>query len=143
MKMPDFIDERLFAPCGMNCAVCYKHCYSKKPCPGCLFGDEGKPGHCRNCRIRDCAQGKTLRACFACEVFPCKLIKNLEKSYQKRYRVSLVQNSLTVKENGIAAFLLDEREAWRCPHCGGVISLHDKECSECRVRFASGDIGSL
>lgn len=30
MKMPDKIDEIMFAPCGMNCMVCYKHCYTKK-----------------------------------------------------------------------------------------------------------------
>lgn len=28
MKMPtEKIDTAMFAPCGMNCLVCYKHCY--------------------------------------------------------------------------------------------------------------------
>lgn len=37
MKMPtEKIDTVMFAPCGMNCLVCYKHCYHKKPCAGCL-----------------------------------------------------------------------------------------------------------
>ena len=28
MKMPDTdIDTNMFTPCGMNCMVCYKHCY--------------------------------------------------------------------------------------------------------------------
>ena len=31
MKMPDTIDADMFAPCGMNCMVCYKHCYHKSP----------------------------------------------------------------------------------------------------------------
>ena len=26
MHMPDAIPENMFAPCGMNCMVCYKHC---------------------------------------------------------------------------------------------------------------------
>ena len=44
MKMPkESIDTIMFAPCGMNCMVCYKHCYHKKPCAGCLNGDTGKP----------------------------------------------------------------------------------------------------
>lgn len=31
MKMPtEKIDTAMFAPCGMNCLVCYKHCYHKK-----------------------------------------------------------------------------------------------------------------
>lgn len=30
MKMPkENIDTAMFAPCGMNCLVCYKHCYHK------------------------------------------------------------------------------------------------------------------
>jgi hypothetical protein len=29
MKMPEKIDISMFAPCGMNCKVCYKHCYHK------------------------------------------------------------------------------------------------------------------
>lgn len=43
MKMPEKIDERLFAPCGMNCMACCRHCVSKRPCPGCFGGDGGKP----------------------------------------------------------------------------------------------------
>ena len=36
MKMPtEKMDTAMFAPCGMNCLVCYKHCYHKKPCAGC------------------------------------------------------------------------------------------------------------
>lgn len=30
MRMPSKIDDQMFAPCGMNCMVCYKHCYTKK-----------------------------------------------------------------------------------------------------------------
>lgn len=42
MKESD-IEAIMFAPCGMNCKVCYKHCYHKKPCDGCLKSDRGKP----------------------------------------------------------------------------------------------------
>ncbi len=43
MKMPaENIDTVMFAPCGMNCKVCYKHCYHKKPCARCLNSDRGK-----------------------------------------------------------------------------------------------------
>lgn len=35
MKMPEeSIRPDMFAPCGMNCMVCYRHCYHKKPCAG-------------------------------------------------------------------------------------------------------------
>lgn len=134
MKMPSAIDAALFAPCGMNCMVCYKHCYVKKPCAGCRPGDDGKPEHCRKCNIKDCVREKGLTNCFACSSFPCKLIKNLEKNYRKRYGASLVQNSLFVKAHGLTAFMERQRAQYTCPNCGGVISLHDRECSECRTK---------
>lgn len=39
MKMPDKIDDNMLAPCGMNCAVCYKHVGMGRRdqiCAGCL-----------------------------------------------------------------------------------------------------------
>ena len=87
MKMPtEKIDMAMFAPCGMNCLVCYKHCYHKKPCAGCLNSDIGKPEHCRKCKIKDCIKGKGLSYCFECTDYPCKLIKNLEKATTKGIR---------------------------------------------------------
>ena len=113
--MPPAIGDAFFAPCGMNCMVCYKYCYVKKPCAGCLPGDDGKPEHCRKCKIKDCIQEKNLTYCFECGSFPCKLIKNLEKSYHQRYRASLVQNSLFVKEHGLTAFMEDQLVRYTCP----------------------------
>lgn len=102
MKMPtEKIDTAMFAPCGMNCLVCYKHCYHKKPCAGCLNSDIGKPEHCRKCKIKDCIKGKGLSYCFECTDYPCKLIKNLEKSYNKRYQTSLMTNSEFVRQHGL------------------------------------------
>lgn len=131
MNMPPKIDTSFFAPCGMNCLVCYKHCFAKNPCPGCLAGEAGKPEHCRRCKTRECAEAKGLDYCFACGEFPCKQIRNLDRSYQKRYDASLVQNSLFAKEQGLAAFMARQKEQYTCPACGGVISLHDGVCSEC------------
>lgn len=98
MEMPkENIDISMFAPCGMNCKVCYKHCYHNKPCAGCLNSDKGKPEHCRKCKIKDCIKIKELSYCFECSDYPCKLIKNLEKSYNKRYQASLMDNSEFVR----------------------------------------------
>lgn len=133
MKMPKNISGNMFAPCGMNCTVCYKHCYVKKNCPGCLNQDTNKPEHCRKCKIKDCVNLKGLTYCFECPEFPCKLIKNLEKSYNKRYNASLLKNSFYVKENGLESFLNNELIEWTCD-CGGIISIHDAECSECHKK---------
>lgn len=134
LKMPDTIEDCMLAPCGMNCAVCYKHVSVQRrgtPCEGCLKGDAGKPAHCSNCKIKGCAQEKGHTYCFACADFPCKLIINLDKSYRTRYAASLVENSRAAQEKGVSAFLEQDRQKWTCPQCGGAFSLHDGACSEC------------
>ena len=135
MKIPKApIETIMSAPCGMNCKVCYKHCYTKKPCDGCLKSDEGKPEHCRKCKIKDCVKLKGVSYCYECGEYPCKLIENLEKSYNTRYGASLVENSQFVKANCLAAFMEQQKEIYTCPNCGGIISIHDSECSECQWR---------
>jgi len=132
--MPDKIEDIMFAPCGMNCTVCYKHVSIRKrgkPCEGCLKGDLGKPEHCRKCNIKSCVQEKGHVHCFKCADFPCKLMKNLEKSYIKRYNASLVENGKIADEKGVSAFLEQDRQKWTCSKCGGAFSLHDGACSEC------------
>lgn len=134
MRMPEKIEAAMFAPCGMNCMVCYKHCYHKKPCEGCLKGEQGKPEHCRKCKIKDCTREKGITYCYECSTYPCKQIKSLEKSYNTRYHASLMENSKAVQEHGIASFLEQQRKKYICPSCGGIISIHDKECSECQYK---------
>lgn len=135
MKMPEKIEAIMFAPCGMNCLVCYKHCYHKKPCDGCLKGDHGKPEHCRKCNIKDCIKNKGVDYCFQCSAYPCKLINNLEKSYNKRYKTSLINNSRMVENQGLVQFMNQQRELFTCPKCGGILSIHDSECSECQSKY--------
>lgn len=135
MKMPESIEEIMFAPCGMNCKVCYKHCYHRKPCKGCLKGDVEKPEHCRKCKIKDCIRSKSLSYCFECLDFPCKKIKYLEKSYNKRYQASLIENSEFVQRHGLEKFMEQQKEKYTCSKCGGIISIHDKECGECQEKM--------
>ena len=134
MKMPEKIEPAMFAPCGMNCLVCYKHCYHKKPCVGCRNGDLGKPEHCRKCKIKDCVKEQKVTYCFECPSYPCRQIKVLEKSYHTRYHASLIENSRIVQEQGLMEFLEKQREKYICPECGGIISIHDSECSECQYK---------
>lgn len=134
MKMPSKIDDYFFAPCGINCMVCYVHLKDKKPCAGCLGDDISKPERCKSCKIKSCATEKGFKHCFECSDFPCVQIKNLDRSYRKRYNTSLIENSRKVQEIGLVAFLSTEREKWTCGECSGVISLHDAECSHCHKK---------
>ena len=134
MGQPSLVDTSMFAPCGMNCSVCYKHLKIKNACVGCMNGDAGKTEHCITCKIKACAISKEKTYCFECESFPCKSIKSLDISYIKRYGVSLVENSVIVKAEGLEAFMIKEKARWTCKACGGVISLHDAECSKCHLK---------
>jgi ribosomal-protein-alanine N-acetyltransferase len=134
MRFQGHIDDNMFAPCGMNCKVCYKHLKAKKACKGCLAGDDHKPEHCIHCKIKECAKSKGYTYCYDCGEFPCKQVKNLDKSYKKRYGVSLVENSKIAKEEGLSQFMQSEITRWTCMNCGGIISLHDAQCSECHMK---------
>ena len=63
------------------------------------------------------------------------LIIRLEKNYSKRYNVSLIENSEFVKEYGLVKFMESQKKKYRCTECGGIISVHDKECSECQSKM--------
>lgn len=95
----------------------------------------GKPEHCRKCKIKDCVKDKKLSYCYECLDYPCKLIKNLEKSYNKRYQASLMENSAFVKEDGLDKFMEQQKIIYSCYKCGGIISIHDRECSECQEKM--------
>lgn len=70
----------MFAPCGMNYKVCYKHCYSKNICEGCFSKSKNKPNHCKTCKIKSCTEDKGIKHCFKCSDYPCILIKRLDKT---------------------------------------------------------------
>lgn len=130
MKMPASIKNTL-APCGMNCLVCYAHLKKKRPCSGCLCDGPDKPKRCTQCKIRSCAKKNGTTYCFKCAEFPCKKISSLEKSYNKRYQSSLIDNNKMVNDHGLEFFYKNAKKRWTCPSCGGVVSLHDKKCSDC------------
>lgn len=66
---------------------------------------------------------------------PCKLIKNLEKGYKNRYQASLMENSEFVCHHGLGTFVEKQKEKYTCSKCGGIISIHDRECSECQEKM--------
>lgn len=136
MLSPVTIPVDFFAPCGMNCLVCYKQ-LGKKPCAGCLRGDENKPGSCRACKLRECTKSKGVRHCFSCAEFPCKRLRALDHSYRDRYGVSLVEYGRAAA-CGIDEFLREQTALYTCADCGGLISLHDGVCSECGRKYQLG-----
>lgn len=123
------------APCGMNCQLCYQH-LKKKPCLGCRAHSENMPASCRACEIRSCADRQDIY-CFQCEEFPCKRIKALDKSYRTRYGVSLTEWGKMAEKQGVEAFLQEQLAQYTC-ECGGLISIHDGDCSKCGKQYPLG-----
>jgi hypothetical protein len=132
--------EELIAPCGMNCSLCVsylamkndlnKQGFSKKYCPGCL--PRGK--NCTYMKDQCDLIGKGLiRFCYLCADYPCKRLKALDKRYSTKYHMSMLENLVFIKEQGMEQFLEMEEIKWRCPACGESISCHNGLCFNCNV----------
>jgi hypothetical protein len=123
----------LIAPCGMNCRVCRAYLRDKNKCPGCRINDISKPVTRVKCKIKNC---KNLRNgkrkfCFECNNLPCSHLKHLDKRYQAKYNMSMVENLEYIKKFGVRKFIRNEKTRWACPKCGGVICVHKGYCSGC------------
>jgi len=133
MRTPDLLIPALIAPCGMNCGLCSGYLRAKKQCPGCRGDDANKSNYCVVCRIKNCEQlsGDEQSFCGDCETFPCKRLKQLDKRYQTKYGMSMLENLQTIREIGLDRFLAREKTRWTCPECGGLICVHKVHCLAC------------
>ncbi len=125
--------EELIAPCGMNCGICMAYLKQKERCLGCRADDAGKKVTVLRCFIKNCETVRKNESgfCYECAEYPCKKLKHLDKRYRTKYHTSMIKNLENIRENGLAAFIEEEKERWRCPKCGGVISCHRGYCFEC------------
>jgi hypothetical protein len=136
MKKQNSISEELIAPCGMNCAVCsrylaYVNHLKRSQCVGCrpknlkctyLFGK------CK--RINKNSNGSTS-FCFECELYPCKQLNRMDARYIINYKMSTKDNLECIKKKGITKFINEQYKKYRCPNCGGLISIHNRKCFKC------------
>jgi hypothetical protein len=133
LKSPTPIRAKMIAPCGMNCGVCIGHLREKNRCAGCLAAGADKVKHCAVCRIRNCGEAGNPKSgsCIRCAKFPCLLIRHLDKRYRTRYGMSMIENLENIREIGLREFVVREKVRWRCPHCGGILSVHRPNCISC------------
>jgi len=132
------MEERLIAPCGMNCKLCVayqfkendinKKGFHRKYCSGCIPRGQ-------NClhmgdKCQKLKNGE-IRFCHECELFPCKRLKSLDKRYRTKYHMSMIENLEEIKSFGISEFLKKENKRWKCPMCGGTICCHNGLCLKC------------
>jgi hypothetical protein len=125
------------APCGINCGTCRAHLRDKNKCNGCMSADGTIMGYCIRCNIRNCELlAKTdSKFCYECAKFPCARLKQIDKRYQTRYRISLIQNLKTISISGTEKYLVSEIGRWTCQNCGTTLSVHNKNCLKCGTEY--------
>ncbi len=126
------MNSKSIAPCGLICDLCSGYQREKNTCVGC--NNEGnKPGYCAKCGIKLCEEkkGNVKLLCNKCNKFPCRRIKNLDKRYRAKYGESPIENLKSIEENGIRAFITEEKEKWKCPKCGRLLCVHKGTCMQC------------
>ena len=123
----------LIAPCGMNCALCAAFQREKNKCSGCLTTDNHKSNHCLNCRIKLCEHHNLEQSvfCYDCTKFPCFRIKQIDKRYRTKYRMSMIENLNFIQNSGLDEFVSNEEIKWSCPECGGMLCVHKDYCLGC------------
>ena len=134
------MDEKMIAPCGMNCSLCIayqsglkdlkKRGINRKTCPGCVPRGE----HCTHMAHTCDKVGKgTVRFCFECEDYPCKRLKALDKRYRTKYHMSMIANLDSIRQNGMQKFLESQEAQWKCPACGDTLCCHVGLCLGCSL----------
>ncbi len=126
------IKSDLIAPCGMNCAICLGYLREENTCPGCfaLNTNTKKSTACTKCIIRKCTKRKG-KYCFSCDTYPCTRLKQLDKRYRTKYKMSMLENLENIKQKGIRAFVKNEKTRWACCGCKGLVCVHRGFCLIC------------
>jgi hypothetical protein len=138
MKPSAKFDQGLIAPCGMNCAICsrylaYKHDLQVKGIvviPSCI-GCRPRGRKCAFQKKCTLLRNGKLKYCYECASFPCERLEHLDQRYRKLYRMSMIDNLKSLKDNGISVFLEAQEKKWVCIVCGGTISCHNGICFDC------------
>jgi len=123
----------MFAPCGMNCGICIAYQREKNICKGCWSSNGHKSKSCFSCIIKNCIllEKTNSKFCFECDKFPCRRLKQLDKRYRLKYRMSMIENLQFIEKFGLENFEQEESIRWKCSTCGGSICVHRGYCLKC------------
>jgi ribosomal protein L40E len=128
----------LIAPCGMNCGICMAYLRDKNICSSCWSTSGYKSDSCKKCSIKNCELlAKTdSKFCYECSKFPCARLKQLDKRYRLKYKMSMIENLHYIEESGVENFVQKESIRWKCETCGGPICVHRGFCLKCNNKSA-------
>lgn len=123
----------IIAPCGMNCALCLAFQRKNRKCPGCLEESPEKTPSRQACIIRNCPtiRENLSHLCYECEKMPCKRLKQLDTRYRQKYGMSMIDNLIEIRDQGMDAFLAHQSEKYTCTNCQGLMCVHRSCCLTC------------
>lgn len=133
------LNKELIAPCGMNCGICsnylaYKNKMKGKGLPNCI-GCRPRNKQCsffkKTCKNDLKLLKGEIEFCFECSYYPCETLIKGDKSYRKRYGMSIVDNLNEIRDKGINDFIESQEKKYRCEKCDNLISIHSKKCFNC------------
>lgn len=134
--------------CGLYCGSCsVMKAYQtgiKDPL-ACTFNDEMgmelkchgcKTDHvfenCAQCSIRPCAKERGVEHCIDCPDYPCQIYMTLKLAVEKLPHWSMAAANIeTIRNNGVAKWLEEQAEQWRCADCQIGYSWYSTHCSNC------------
>ena len=140
MNAPTAITPDLIAPCGMNCGICIGHFRQERRCFGCNSPILSERQYCRHCSIKTCLERGNAKFCYACDKFPCRRLKQLDKRYRLKYRMSMLENLAFIKTKGIRRFVTQEKIRWTCRACGSLLCVHRENCLVCGAIWGLGGL---
>jgi len=97
--------------------------------------DKSKPKYCRKCIILNCKTLKKNKMIFCsdkCKKYPCKRLKDLDKRYKTKYKMSMIENLEFIKKHGIRQFTKNQEKKYKCKKCSGTICIHRGYCLDCK-----------
>jgi hypothetical protein len=144
-------DRNLEAFCGLYCGACStyvarqrgtlaEHAASRDrsledaTCHGCRT--DVLSSSCRDCTLRDCAQGRGLTSCSACDDMPCDELMRVTKILP--HLVEIVGNLERLREAGSAMWLGEQAAHWACPACSTPGSWYEVTCTACGQGLPAG-----
>ena len=134
------MNAELIAPRGMNCGLCAGHQALRHKvkdkgirisyCPGCRPRDKSWAFLKKKCRK---LSKNKVQFCHECKDFPCERLQHLDKRYRTFFHMSMVDNLVFIKKNGMAKFLKAQKKKWKCPKCGDTVCCHNGICFGCNL----------
>lgn len=98
-------------------------------CEGCL--SSGKIfAICRVCGFRDCALQKGVTHCSQCADSPCQELVDFSNDVFPHHG-EVLANIRRQRDIGIDAWIAEQEQRWRCPHCGCATDWYASQCPDC------------